>query len=133
LNSARRAGEPHEPSAGRNEALFARAQRSIPGGVNSPVRAFRSVGGTPRFIARGHGPYIWDADGKQYVDLVGSWGPMIVGHAHPQVLAAIQRTAQDGLSFGAPTEAEVDFAERLVRMLPPSNRFAWSPREPRQR
>jgi len=102
----------------RNEALFERAQRTIPGGVNSPVRAFRSVGGTPRFIARGQGAYIWDADGRRYVDLVGSWGPMIVGHAHPAVLAAVQRTAQDGLSFGAPTEAEVDFAERLVRLMP---------------
>jgi glutamate-1-semialdehyde 2,1-aminomutase len=105
-------------AASRNDELFARAQRSIPGGVNSPVRAFRSVGGTPRFIARGQGPYIWDADGRRYIDLVGSWGPMIVGHAHPTVLAAVQRAAQDGLSFGAPTEAEVDFAERLVRMLP---------------
>jgi glutamate-1-semialdehyde 2,1-aminomutase len=101
-----------------NEALFARAQRTIPGGVNSPVRAFRSVGGTPRFIARGQGPYIWDAEGRRYIDLVGSWGPMILGHAHPTVLAAVQRAAQDGLSFGAPTEAEVDFAERLVRLLP---------------
>ncbi len=106
-------------SAGaRNEALFARAQASIPGGVNSPVRAFRSVGGTPRFIARGQGPYIWDADGRKYIDLVGSWGPMIVGHAHPAVLDAVAQAARDGLSFGAPTEAEVDFAERLVRMLP---------------
>jgi len=102
----------------RNEALFARAQASIPGGVNSPVRAFRSVGGTPRFIARGQGPYIWDADGRRYIDLVGSWGPMIVGHAHPAVLEAVTRAARDGLSFGAPTEAEVVFAERLARMLP---------------
>ncbi len=110
---------PNPGSAGpRNEALFARAQASIPGGVNSPVRAFRSVGGTPRFIARGQGPYIWDADGRRYIDLVGSWGPMIVGHAHPAVLDALARAARDGLSFGAPTEAEVDFAERLVRMLP---------------
>ncbi|SPE33720.1 glutamate-1-semialdehyde aminotransferase (aminomutase) [Burkholderiales bacterium] len=105
-------------NASRSEALFARAQICIPGGVNSPVRAFRSVGGTPRFIARGQGPYIWDADGRRYVDLVGSWGPMIVGHAHPAVLEAVNRAARDGLSFGAPTEAEVEFAERLVRMLP---------------
>lgn len=102
----------------RNEELFVRAQRSIPGGVNSPVRAFRSVGGTPRFIARGQGPYVWDADGRRYVDLVCSWGPMILGHAHPAVLDAIGRAARDGISFGAPTEAEVEFAERLVRMLP---------------
>ena len=113
------AGADQRPGAGpRNEALFARAQLCIPGGVNSPVRAFRSVGGTPRFIARGQGPYIWDADGRRYIDLVGSWGPMIVGHAHPAVLDALARAARDGLSFGAPTEAEVDFAERLVRMLP---------------
>jgi len=106
------------PRMGRNEELFARAQRCIPGGVNSPVRAFRSVGGTPRFIARAQGPYIWDADGRRYIDLVGSWGPMIVGHAHPAVLEAVNRAARDGLSFGAPTEAEVEFAERLLRMLP---------------
>lgn len=105
-------------STSRNETLFARAQRSIPGGVNSPVRAFRSVGGTPRFIARGQGPYIWDADNTRYIDLVCSWGPMIVGHAHPSVLDAVSRSAQNGISFGAPTEAEVDFAERIVRMLP---------------
>lgn len=105
-----------EPSA--NAALFARAQICMPGGVNSPVRAFRSVGGTPRFIARGQGPYIWDADGRRYIDLVGSWGPMIVGHAHPAVLEALGRAARDGLSFGAPTQAEVEFAERLIRLLP---------------
>jgi glutamate-1-semialdehyde 2,1-aminomutase len=104
--------------ADRNEALFARAQLHIPGGVNSPVRAFRSVGGTPPFIARGRGPHVWDANGRRYIDLVGSWGPMILGHAHAAVLDAIARTAQDGLSFGAPTEAEVEFAERLARMVP---------------
>src|SRR3974390_1345640 len=89
----------------RSGQLFERAQLLIPGGVNSPVRAFRSVGGTPRFIARGLGPHIWDADGRRYVDLVGSWGPMILGHAHPEVLEALVRTARDGVSFGAPTEA----------------------------
>jgi glutamate-1-semialdehyde 2,1-aminomutase len=102
----------------RNEELFARAQRSIPAGVNSPVRAFRSVGGTPRFFTRGEGPYLWDADGKRYIDYVGSWGPAIVGHAHPAVVEAVRRTAQDGLSFGAPTELEVMLAETLVRRLP---------------
>ena len=102
----------------QNEVLFERARRSIPGGVNSPVRAFRSVGGTPRFIARGEGPWIWDAQGRRYIDLVGSWGPMIAGHAHPHVLEAITRAARDGLSFGAPTRAEVEFAERLVSILP---------------
>ncbi len=105
-------------AASRNETLFARAQRTIPGGVNSPVRAFRSVGGVPRFIARGQGPHIWDADGRRYIDLVCSWGPLILGHAHPAVLDELARVARDGLSFGAPTEAEVDFAERLVRMVP---------------
>ena len=105
-------------TASQNDVLFERAQRSIPGGVNSPVRAFRSVGGTPRFIARGQGPYVWDADGRRYIDLVGSWGPMIVGHAHPAVLEALQRTARDGLSFGAPTQAEVEFAEQITGMLP---------------
>jgi glutamate-1-semialdehyde 2,1-aminomutase len=102
----------------RNTDLFDRAQRVIPGGVNSPVRAFRSVGGTPRFIRRANGAYIWDADGTRYTDYVGSWGPAIVGHAHPAVIEAVQRAATDGLSFGAPTEAEVEIAERLCAMLP---------------
>jgi glutamate-1-semialdehyde 2,1-aminomutase len=101
-----------------NEQLFERAQLTIPGGVNSPVRAFRSVGGTPRFITRAHGPYFWDATGKRYIDYIGSWGPMIVGHAHPNVVAAIQQAAERGISFGAPTEAEVEMAEQLVRMVP---------------
>lgn len=101
-----------------NAVLFARAQRSIPGGVNSPVRAFRSVGGTPRFIRKGDGAYFWDAAGRRYVDLICSWGPMIAGHGHPAVLEAIARAARDGLSFGAPTEAEVVFAERILRMVP---------------
>jgi glutamate-1-semialdehyde 2,1-aminomutase len=102
----------------RNEELFARAQRSIPAGVNSPVRAFRSVGGTPRFLARGQGPYVWDADGKRYIDYVGSWGPAILGHAHPAVVRAVQESAVHGLSFGAPTETEIVMAETLVRRLP---------------
>ena len=102
----------------RNEALFARAERTIPGGVNSPVRAFRSVGGTPRFVTRGQGAYLWDADGKRYIDYVGSWGPAILGHAHPAVVKAVQDTAANGLSFGAPTELEIDLAETLVRRLP---------------
>jgi glutamate-1-semialdehyde 2,1-aminomutase len=90
----------------RNEQLFERAQKSIPGGVNSPVRAFRSVGGTPRFIARADGPYFWDADGKRYIDYIGSWGPMILGHRHPRVVAAIEAALATGTSYGAPTEAE---------------------------
>ena len=103
---------------GQNEELFARAQRTIPAGVNSPVRAFRSVGGTPRFFTRGEGPYLWDADGKRYIDYVCSWGPAILGHAHPAVVEAVRSTAQSGLSFGAPTELEITLAETLVRRLP---------------
>jgi glutamate-1-semialdehyde 2,1-aminomutase len=102
----------------RNDELFARAQRTIPAGVNSPVRAFRSVGGTPRFLTRGQGAYVWDADGKRYIDYVGSWGPAILGHAHPDVVRAVQQSAQHGLSFGAPTEAEIVMAETLCRRLP---------------
>jgi glutamate-1-semialdehyde 2,1-aminomutase len=102
----------------RNDALFDRAQRSIPGGVNSPVRAFRAVGGTPRFFARGEGPCLWDADGKRYIDYVGSWGPAILGHAHPAVVAAVRERALQGLSFGAPTEIEIEMAERLVAAVP---------------
>ncbi|MDH5208925.1 MAG: glutamate-1-semialdehyde 2,1-aminomutase [Burkholderiaceae bacterium] len=102
----------------RNEQLFERAQRSIPGGVNSPVRAFRSVGGTPRFIERAEGPYFWDADGKRYIDYIGSWGPMILGHGHPDVVRAVQDAAARGLSYGAPTEAEVEMAELLLKLVP---------------
>jgi glutamate-1-semialdehyde 2,1-aminomutase len=102
----------------RNDELFARAQRTIPAGVNSPVRAFRSVGGTPRFLTRGEGAYVWDADDKRYIDYVGSWGPAIVGHAHPDVVRAVREAATHGLSFGAPTEAEILMAETLVRRLP---------------
>jgi glutamate-1-semialdehyde 2,1-aminomutase len=102
----------------RNEELFARAQRTIPAGVNSPVRAFRSVGGTPRFFARGEGAYLWDADGKRYIDYVGSWGPAILGHAHPEVVRSVQETARNALSFGAPTEGEIEMAEMLCALLP---------------
>src|SRR6185369_17187947 len=102
----------------RNEQLFARAQKTIPAGVNSPVRAFRSVGGTPRFFTRGEGAYLWDADGKRYIDYVGSWGPAILGHAHPETVRAVQETARHGLSFGAPTELEIEMAEELCRLLP---------------
>jgi len=101
-----------------NEELLSRAQRSIPGGVNSPVRAFRSVGGTPRFIARAQGPYVWDAEDTRYIDYVGSWGPAILGHAHPDVVRAVQEAAVHGLSFGAPTEAEILIAEALIARLP---------------
>lgn len=101
-----------------NDSLFARAQRTTPGGVNSPVRAFRSVGGTPRFITRAEGACFWDADEKRYIDYIGSWGPAIVGHAHPAVVKAVQEAAARGLSFGAPTEAEIDMAEEICRLLP---------------
>ena len=94
--------------------LFARAQRVIPGGVNSPVRAFRAVGGTPRFMVSGHGPYLVDADGNRYVDLVSSWGPMILGHAHPAVVEAVRGAAAGGLSFGTPTIGEVELAEEII-------------------
>jgi glutamate-1-semialdehyde 2,1-aminomutase len=102
----------------RNEDLFARAQHTIPGGVNSPVRAFRSVGGAPRFFTRGEGAYVWDADGKRYIDYVGSWGPLILGHAEPDTIKAVQDTAARGLTFGAPTEAEIELAELLTQRVP---------------
>lgn len=102
----------------RNAELFDRANRSIPGGVNSPVRAFRSVGGTPRFVARAQGPYFWDAEDKRYIDYIGSWGPAILGHAHPEVVRAVQDAAVHGLSYGAPTEAEIEIAEMLIERMP---------------
>ena len=102
----------------RSEQLFSRAQQTIPGGVNSPVRAYRAVGGTPRFVAAARGAYITDVDGKQYVDYVGSWGPMILGHQHPKVLAAIETQLKIGISYGAPTELEVEMAELLCARMP---------------
>ena len=102
----------------RNQKLFERAQEHIPGGVNSPVRAFRSVGGIPRFLAEGRGPRVIDADGTSYIDYVGSWGPLILGHAHPAVVEAVCSAATRSLSFGAPTESEVEMAELLCAALP---------------
>lgn len=102
----------------RSEELFARAQAVIPGGVNSPVRSFGAVGGTPPFIARGAGARVWDVDGNSYVDFLGSWGPLVLGHAHPAVVEAVQRAAADGTSFGAPTEREVHLAELVVAAVP---------------
>lgn len=102
----------------RNDALMERARRVIPGSVNSPVRAFRAVGGTPRFIQRAQGAYLWDANDQRYIDYIGSWGPMILGHGHPAVLEAVRRAAQDGLSFGAPTEREVELAEEILSLMP---------------
>ena len=104
--------------APKSSALFVRAQKVIPGGVNSPVRAFRAVGGTPRFIARADGAYMWDADGQRYIDYIGSWGPMILGHGHPAVLEAVTKAARDGLSFGAPTEREIELAEEILKLVP---------------
>lgn len=101
-----------------SESLFARAQRTIPGGVNSPVRAFKAVGGAPRFLVRGEGSHVFDADGREYIDYVGSWGPLVAGHAHPEVVAAVCDAAGRGLSFGAPTEAEIEMAELLCRLVP---------------
>jgi glutamate-1-semialdehyde 2,1-aminomutase len=105
-------------TASNNDILFARAQLTTPGGVNSPVRAFRSVGGTPRFIKRAQGPYFWDADDRRYIDYIGSWGPAIVGHAHPEVIAAVQQAVLNGLSFGAPTEGEILMAEEICKLVP---------------
>ncbi|MDQ3153955.1 MAG: aminotransferase class III-fold pyridoxal phosphate-dependent enzyme, partial [Actinomycetota bacterium] len=102
-----------------SQQLFDRACAVIPGGVNSPVRAFRAVGGTPRFMVRGEGPHLWDADGNRYVDLVSSWGPMILGHAHPAVVDAVRTAATSGLSFGTPTSGEIDLAEEIVRRVAP--------------
>jgi len=101
-----------------NETLFERARQVIPGGVNSPVRAFRAVGGTPRFVKRAEGAYFWDANGKKHIDYIGSWGPMILGHGHPAVLEAVQKAALDGFSFGAPTEREVELVEALLKLVP---------------
>ncbi len=102
----------------RNQELFAAACRHIPGGVNSPVRAFKGVGGTPVFFNKGQGAYLWDADGKKYIDYIGSWGPMILGHAHPAIVKAVQEAAVDGLSFGAPTEAEILMADKVCELMP---------------
>ncbi|PRY43426.1 glutamate-1-semialdehyde 2,1-aminomutase [Umezawaea tangerina] len=103
----------------RSQELFARAATVTPGGVNSPVRAFHSVGGTPRFMVRGEGPHLWDADGNRYVDLVSSWGPMILGHAHPEVVDAVRSAATHGLSFGTPTEGEIELAEEIIGRVAP--------------
>ena len=101
-----------------NLTLFERAKTVIPGGVNSPVRAFKAVGGTPRFVKRAQGAYFWDANGQQYIDYIGSWGPMILGHGHPAALEAVQKAALEGFSFGAPTEREVELAEEILKLYP---------------
>jgi glutamate-1-semialdehyde 2,1-aminomutase len=102
----------------RNLALFERARHLIPGGVNSPVRAFRAVGGTPRFVQRAQGACFWDANGQRYIDYIGSWGPMILGHGHPAVVEAVQQAVLEGFSYGAPTEREVELAEAIIGLVP---------------
>src|SRR4051812_24422297 len=102
----------------RSQAAFERAQKLIPGGVNSPARAFGAVGGQPPFIARGEGPYLHDIDGNRYLDYIGSWGPLILGHAHPKVIAAAVEAARLGASFGAPTERESEMAELIIEAVP---------------
>ncbi len=106
------------PNTDTNQNLFTRAQRVIPGGVNSPVRAFKAVGGTPRFVRRAQGAYFWDVEGTRYIDYIGSWGPMILGHGHAAVVRAVQRAVLEGFSFGAPTEREVELAETILRLVP---------------
>ncbi len=101
-----------------NQTLFDRARQVIPGGVNSPVRAFRAVGGTPRFVKRAQGAYFWDANNKRYIDYIGSWGPMILGHGHPAVVEAVQKAVLEGFSYGAPTEREIELAEALLKLMP---------------
>ena len=101
-----------------NLSLFERAKQCIPGGVNSPVRAFKAVGGTPRFIKKAQGAYFWDANDQRYIDYIGSWGPMILGHGHPAVVEAVQKAVLDGFSFGAPTEREVELAEEIIKIVP---------------
>jgi glutamate-1-semialdehyde 2,1-aminomutase len=106
------------PPTDHNDILMARARQIIPGGVNSPVRAFRAVGGTPRFVRRAQGAYFWDANEQRYIDYIGSWGPMILGHGHPAVLQAVQKAAAEGFSFGAPTEREIELAEAIAALVP---------------
>ncbi len=101
-----------------NQTLFDRARHVIPGGVNSPVRAFRAVGGTPRFVKRAQGAYFWDANDQRYIDYIGSWGPMILGHGHPAVVEAVQKAVMEGFSYGAPTEREIELAEALLKLMP---------------
>ena len=108
----------NSPTTSRNSALFERAKQMSPGGVNSPVRAFKAVGGTPRFVQRAQGAYLWDADGQRYIDYIGSWGPMILGHGHPAVLEAVQKAMLEGFSYGAPTEREIEMAEEIIKLVP---------------
>ena len=106
------------PNIDQNDTLFERARRVIPGGVNSPVRAFKAVGGTPRFVKRAQGAYFWDANDTRYIDYIGSWGPMILGHGHPAIVQAVQHAVLEGFSYGAPTEREIELAEEILRLVP---------------
>ena len=108
----------NQSSRSRSQKLFARAQKHIPGGVNSPVRAFKGVDGDPVFFQRAQGAYLYDCDDQKYIDYVGSWGPMILGHAHPEVIEAVIKAAEKGLSFGAPTEIEIEMADRVCQLVP---------------
>src|SRR5215471_13120756 len=108
----------HPSSMSKSDELFKRAQTVIPGGVNSPVRAFRAVGGQPLFIRRGQGSHIWDVDGREYIDYVGSWGPLIFGHRAPEVMKALEEVLEIGTSFGAPTEREIEIAELITDFFP---------------
>ena len=119
------AGRPSSATASTNTSLFEAARAVIPGGVDSPVRAFGSVGGTPRFIASASGAHVTDAEGRSYVDLVGSWGPALLGHAHPEVVAAVQAAAARGLSFGAPTATETLLAEEVRRRVPAAQKVRF--------
>src|SRR5436189_1752048 len=110
--------KPSRVSRPKSHAAFARAVKVIPGGVNSPARAFGAVGGSPLFIAKGQGPFLYDLDGNEYLDYVGSWGPLILGHAHPRVVKAVNEAATRGASFGAPTELETQLAELIVELMP---------------
>jgi glutamate-1-semialdehyde 2,1-aminomutase len=110
--------EPASARLARSKMLLDRAQKLIPGGVNSPVRAYRSVGGNPPFIVRGEGSHIWDADGNEYIDYVGSWGPLLLGHRHPEIVAAVEAALESGTSFGAPTEREIELAEEIRDAVP---------------
>src|SRR5574338_96802 len=109
-----------------NSSEFERARKVLVGGVNSAVRAFRAVGGTPRFIDRAEGAYMWDVEGKRYIDYLGSWGPMIAGHSHPHVLASVERAARRGLSFGAPNTMESELAERICALFPQVERVRFT-------
>src|SRR6266566_2020877 len=110
----------------RNDELFARAQRTVPAGVNSPVRAFRSIGGTPRFFTRGEGAYVWDADGRRYIDYVGAWGPAILGHAHPGVIRAIVEAATNGLALGATHPLEIQLGGAIQAAMPSIERLRFT-------